>query len=48
MIDGRNYCDQLVKNDLQTHDNIKNIDTGQGDGYMSGCLLYYSYFKELY
>ena len=37
MIDGRNFFDQPIKNDLKT---------GQGDGYTTGCSLDYPYFKN--
>ena len=46
MIDGRNFFDQLIKKDLKTYDNIRNIATGQGNDYMTGCLLEYPYFKK--
>ena len=39
--------DQPRKRDLKTYDNIRNIATGQGDDYTTGCLLDYLYFKEL-
>ena len=45
VIDGRNFFDQTVKNDLRTYDNIRKIATGQGDDYTTVCLLDYSYFK---
>ena len=38
--------DQIVKNNLRTHDNIKKTATGQGDNYPTRCLLDYLYFKE--
>ena len=31
-----------------TNENIRKIATGKGDGYMTGFLLDYSYFKENY
>ena len=37
-----------IKNDLKTYDNIRKIATGHGDYYTTGCLLYYTYFKEHY
>ena len=46
MIDGRNFFDQPVKNDLITVDNIWKITTGQGDNYTTGCLLGYNYFNN--
>ena len=42
MIDGRNFFDQTMKNDLKTYDNIKRIATGLG------CLLDYPFFKNYY
>ena len=38
-IDGKNFWDQWVKNDLRTKDNIQRITTGQGDDYTTGYLL---------
>ena len=32
MIDGSNFFDQPIKNDLKTYDNIRRIATGQDDG----------------
>ena len=48
MIDGRNFFDQPLKNNLITYDNIRKISTGQGDDYTTGCLLNYTYFKHYY
>ena len=31
-----------------TYENIRKIDTGQGDDYATGCLLDYPYFKGSY
>ena len=44
MIDGQNFFDQPVRNDLITYDNIQKIATGQGDDYATGFLLDYNYF----
>ena len=41
MIDGWHFFDQPIKNDLKTYDTIRTIATGQGDNYITGCLLYY-------
>ena len=38
MIDGRNFFNQTMKNDLRT-DNIRKTSTGQGDNYTTECLL---------
>ena len=48
MIDGKNFFDQPIKNNNITSQNITKIATGQGDDYMTGCLLDYSYFKNYY
>ena len=48
MINGNNFFDQLIKNDLKTYDNIQKITTGQGDDNTTGCLLDHHYFKEHY
>ena len=42
MIDGQNFLDQLVKNDLRTYDNIQKSVVGQGDDSTAGCLLDYN------
>ena len=48
MIKWRNFFDQPTKNDIKILDNIRKIATGQGDGYTTGCLLDYTYFKKRY
>ena len=48
MIDGKNFFDQPVKNDKVTYENIRKITIGQGDDYITGCLLDYIYFKKYY
>ena len=47
-IDSKNFFDQPAKNDKIIHENIRKITTAQGDDYITGCLLDYSYFKENY
>ena len=37
MIDGRNFFDQSIKNDIKTYESIRKITTGQGDDYTTGC-----------
>ena len=37
-----------MKNNKVTYENIRKIDTGQGDDYTTGCFLDYLYFKESY
>ena len=48
MIEGQNFFAQPAKNDLITYDNIWKIATGQGNDYITGCLLDYPIFKEHY
>ena len=48
MVDGKNFFDQPVRNDLITYDSMQNIVTDQGDDYTTGCLLDYNYFKKFY
>ena len=47
-IDGRNFLDQPIHNDVKTYENIRKFATGQGDDYTTGCLLDYPYFKGNY
>ena len=47
-IGGKMLFDQPVKNYKITYENIRKIVTGQGDDYLTGCLLDYPHFKENY
>ena len=47
MIDGQNFFDQSVKNNLKTYDIIRKNETGWGDDYTVGCLLDYNYFNKI-
>ena len=46
MINGKNFFDQPIKNDIKPYDDIRKIATGQGDDYTTDCLLDYNYFKK--
>ena len=48
MIDGKNVFDQPVKYKMRTYDNIRKIETGQGDDYTIGCSLDHNYFNKHY
>ena len=48
MIDGQNFFDQPVRNNLRTYDSIREISTGQRDNYTTGCLLDDNYFNNYY
>ena len=46
MIDGRVFFNKAFKNYIKTYNNGRKIVVGQGDDYLTGCLLDYTYFKE--
>ena len=48
MINGKNVFDQPINSMAKTYENIRKITIGQGDDYVTGCLLDYSYFKNHY
>ena len=48
MIDGQNFSDQPVKNNLRTYDHIRKIATGQGDDYTTSCVLDYNFFNKYF
>ena len=43
MIDGKNFFDQTVANNLRTYNSIQKNATGQRDDYTTGCLFDYNY-----
>ena len=45
IINGEKCFDQPIKDNKVTYENIREIATGRGDDYTTGCLLDYSYFK---
>ena len=48
MIDGKNFFGYPVNDDKVRYENIRKVATGQGDDYVTGCLLDYTYFKKYY
>ena len=48
MINEENFCYQPMKDNKVTYDNIRKIAADQGDDYITGCLLDYSYFNYSY
>ena len=48
MINGENVFDQPIKNNKVRYKNIREIATGQGDDYTTGCLIDYQYIKDYY
>ena len=47
-IDGRNFYDQPINDSSKQYDEVRKISTWQGDDYITGCLLDYSYFENNY
>ena len=47
-IDGRNFYDKPVNDQIKRYNEIEKTGSGQGDDYTTGCLLDYKYFKENY
>ena len=48
MIDGRNFYDQPIGDEIKKYDEIRKIALGKGDDYSTGCLLEFSYFRKIY
>ena len=48
LIDRRNFYDHPINDIIKQYDEIRRIETGQGDDYTTGCLLDYQYFKNHY
>ena len=48
LIDGRNFHDQWLNDWIKQYDEVRKVSTRQGDGYIKGCLLDYTYFKDSY
>ena len=44
LIDGRNFYDQPIYDQIKKYDEIRKIATGKGDDYTTGCLLDYQCF----
>ena len=41
LVDGRNFYDQPINDQIKKYDEIRKIATGKGDDYTTGCLLDY-------
>ena len=48
LIDGRNFYDQPISDQIKKYGEIRKIATEKGDDYATGCLLDYHYFKDHY
>ena len=50
--DGRNFYDQPINNQetndlIKQYNELRKVSTVQGDGYRTGCLLNFAYFKKI-
>ena len=45
-IDGRNFYDLSIHDSIKQYNKVRKISTGQGDYYITGCLLDYVCFKD--
>ena len=48
LIDGRNFYDQPISDEIRKYDELRKVTLGKGDDYTTGCLLGYKYFKNHY
>ena len=48
LIDGRNFYDQPINEQIKKYDELRKNATRKGDDYTTGCLLDYQYFKDHY
>ena len=48
LIDGRNFYDQSINDQIRKYDEIRKIVTGKGDDYTTRCLLDYQYYIDHY
>ena len=48
LIDGRNFYDQSINDQIKNCDEIRMVAKEKGDDYTTGCLLDYQYFKDHY
>ena len=46
LIDGRNFYDQSINDQIKKYNEIRKTATRQGDDRTTGCLLDYQYFKD--
>ena len=48
IIDGRNFYDNPIENDVEKYRELKKVITGKGEDYTTGSLLDFDYFKKHY
>ena len=48
IIDGRNFYDNPIENDIEKYRELKKVMIGKGEDYTAGSLLDFNYFKKHY
>ena len=48
IIDGRNFYNNPIENDIEKYRELKKVMIGKGEDYTTGSLLDYDYFKNHY
>ena len=48
LIDGIRFYDQPANDLIKQYNEVRNVSTGRGVDYTTGCLLDCAYFKETY
>ena len=48
IIDGRNFYDNPIESNTEKYRELKKVMIGKGEGYTTGSLLDYNYFKKHY
>ena len=48
LIDGRNFYDQNISEDLKEYEELRKVMTGRGEDYSTGSLFDYDYWKNNY
>ena len=48
IIDGRNFYDNPIENNIEKYRQLKKVMTGKGEDYTTGSLLDFSYFDKHY
>ena len=46
-IDGRNFHDQPINDSIKQYYEVRKITAGQGDKYITDCLLDLAYFEKI-
>lgn len=47
MIDGWNFFHKPIRSDIKTYEKVRKNAVGQRDDYTTGCLIDYSFLKEI-